>query len=118
MAKTVHVGVLVCALGLSACQASLREAAGPNLARTDQVIAGSQLVERLCVSCHAIGPAGRSPNPSAPPLRTIADRYPPEALEEAFAEGIVVGHPAMPQFQLSAAEIDALVAYLRTLPAS
>jgi hypothetical protein len=36
-------------------------------------------------------------------------------LQEAFAEGIAVGHPAMPEFQFEADESDDLLAYLAEL---
>ena len=35
----------------------------------------------------------------APPFRLLPQRYPVEHLAEALAEGIVTGHPAMPQFK-------------------
>lgn len=68
-----------------------------------------------CAMCHAIGPAGASPLPIAPPFRTFHESYPVEMLEEAFAEGIVTGHPTMPQFELDVAQIDDLIAYLKSL---
>jgi mono/diheme cytochrome c family protein len=37
------------------------------------------------------------------------------ALEEAFAEGILVGHPAMPQFRFTPAQIDDILAYLQSV---
>jgi len=49
---------------------------------------------------HAVGADGESPVPEAPPFRMLEARYPLEALEEALAEGIVTGHPDMPQFAL------------------
>lgn len=78
---------------------------------------GHALAERLCSSCHAIGAVGASPNEEAPAFRRLGERYPPGALAEAFAEGIVVGHPAMPQFELEADEIDDLIAYLEWVQA-
>jgi cytochrome c len=42
-------------------------------------------------------------------------RYPPENLAEALAEGIVSGHPDMPEYVLSPEEIEAVMAYLHTL---
>lgn len=68
-----------------------------------------------CARCHAIGRIGDSPLPIAPPLRTLHQRYPVEELAEALAEGIVTGHPSMPEFQLDGAQIDDLLAYLKTL---
>jgi len=68
-----------------------------------------------CAKCHAIGQYGDSPLAIAPPFRTLHQRYAIEELEEAFAEGIVTGHPTMPQFQLDPAEVNNLIAYLKTL---
>ena len=68
-----------------------------------------------CGSCHAIGRAGDSPLAIAPPFRILHTRYPVEDLAEALAEGITTGHPTMPQFQLDPAQINDLIAYLRTL---
>jgi mono/diheme cytochrome c family protein len=68
-----------------------------------------------CAKCHAIGPVGASPLKIAPPFRTLHERYPIDDLAEAFAEGIVTGHPSMPQFKLDSAEIEDLLAYLKTL---
>ncbi len=73
---------------------------------------GLAFVEKSCARCHAIGEHDASPLSIAPPLRDIANRYPLEGLEEAFAEGIVVGHPAMPEFELEPDEISDLIGYL------
>ena len=58
-----------------------------------------------------------SANPKSPPFRLLARKYPLSNLEEALAEGIVVGHEGleMPQFRLSPAQIEALLAYLRSI---
>jgi hypothetical protein len=37
------------------------------------------------------------------------------ALEEAFAEGVLVGHPSMPEFRFEPRDIDALLAYLESI---
>jgi cytochrome c len=68
-----------------------------------------------CAMCHAVGVAGDSPLAVAPPFRILHQRYPVEDLAEALAEGIVTGHPSMPQFQLDPAQIDDLIDYLKTL---
>lgn len=78
---------------------------------------GRDLVQRDCAGCHAIDVVGASPFAPAPPFRTLHETYPPEALEEALAEGILSGHPAMPQFTFSAAEIADIVAWLKSLEA-
>lgn len=60
---------------------------------------GLVLVKANCAQCHAIGKHGPSPLSEAPPFRDLHKAYPVENLAEAFAEGIVTGHPTMPQFQ-------------------
>ena len=77
--------------------------------------AGGAMADRLCGRCHATGATGDSPMLQAPPFRTFARKWPLENLEEALAEGIVVGHKAMPTFEMSPSEISNLIAYLRTL---
>ncbi len=76
---------------------------------------GYQLAEKLCARCHAIGPAGDSPLKEASPFRTFPQKWPLDHLEEALAEGIVVGHEAMPEFELTPKQIDDFLAYLATL---
>lgn len=77
---------------------------------------GADAARTRCESCHAVGRDDASPNPAAPPLREIRGRYPVEALEEAFAEGVVVGHDTpMPSFVLTPEDIADLTAYLREL---
>ncbi|MCA3600936.1 MAG: cytochrome c [Methylobacterium sp.] len=96
--------VLLLLLGLLAMPAEARDANK-----------GRQLAKTLCSRCHAIGPVGASPHPQAPPFRVIARRYKPESLEEALAEGIVVGHRDMPEFELTTGDIDDFIAYLNRL---
>lgn len=78
---------------------------------------GEALVKAQCAPCHAIGRKDSSPNVAAPPLRTIAAKYRIQDLEEAFAEGIMVGHQAveMPAFEMTPVQIEGLSAYLRSL---
>jgi cytochrome c len=81
----------------------------------DDVARGLAFVTENCSRCHAVGPEGRSPIADAPPFRAIHELYPVEFLEEALAEGIVTGHPDMPQFALDADRIADVIAYLRSL---
>ena len=78
---------------------------------------GRVFAQTNCAQCHAIGRTGESPLKVAPPFRTLHERYPIEHLAEAFSEGIVTGHPSMPQFQLDVAQINDLLAYLKSLEA-
>jgi cytochrome c len=93
--------------------AALSTSSGAALA--DAAQRGFVFVKTNCSMCHAIGRYDESPLAIAPPLRTLHEMYPVESLEESFAEGIVTGHPTMPQFQLDAAQISDLIAYLKTL---
>lgn len=76
---------------------------------------GRAYAEAHCSRCHSIDKVSESPLMIAPPFRILHKRYPVETLQEALAEGIVTGHPAMPQFVLQPAQIGDLVAFLKTL---
>jgi mono/diheme cytochrome c family protein len=93
--------------------------AAPAAAATqdDLVAQGHAIAEADCARCHAIGPTGDSQLPIAPAFRTLSERYPVKDLEEALAEGIVSGHPEMPEFEFQPEEIDALIAYLQSVQA-
>ena len=51
----------------------------------------------------------------APPFRTLHERYPVESLQESLAEGIVTGHPSMPEFRLDPGQVADVIAYLKSL---
>lgn len=76
---------------------------------------GEVLITKNCARCHAIGATGESTHKEAPPFRQVVTRYPLENLAEALAEGIVSGHPDMPEFVFQPDEIDAILAYLGKL---
>jgi cytochrome c len=76
---------------------------------------GRAIAREHCAQCHAVGATGRSRRPAATPFRLIPGRYPVEALEEAFGEGITGSHKGMPDFQFDPADIDDLLAYIRSL---
>jgi cytochrome c len=78
-------------------------------------IAGRDLAQSLCGACHATGRTEASPNPESPPFRDLHKRYPVEDLAESLAEGIVTGHPDMPEVQLTPQAIDNFIAYLKGL---
>jgi len=87
----------------------------PVAADDPTVAEGRAFVEANCQRCHALGRDDESAFEEAPPLREIGLRYPVDSLEEAFAEGIVVGHAAMPEFELEPEEIDRLLTYMHSL---
>lgn len=78
---------------------------------------GREIAEAACSPCHATGRQGASPNAAAPAFRTLGQKYPIDSLEEALAEGILVGHPGMPQVRMSPEDIGAFLAWLKTIQA-
>jgi cytochrome c len=76
---------------------------------------GLAFVRTNCARCHAIDKVSPSPLKAAPPFRTLHERYPVDSLAEAMAEGIVTGHPSMPEFRLDPDQISDVLAFLRTL---
>ena len=82
---------------------------------TDAAAKGRAILEANCHRCHAIGMDDSSHHEEAPPFRVVVTRYPPGNLAEALAEGIVSGHPDMPEFVFQPDEIEAILTYLGTL---
>lgn len=81
----------------------------------ERLMAGEMIVRTHCGRCHATGETGRSPNRAAFPLRELHNRYSLDQLALALSEGMLKRHPAMPKFDLSQSEIDAVMAYLRSI---
>jgi hypothetical protein len=48
-------------------------------------------------------------------FRTLAKRYPIESLEEALGEGLISGHPDMPEFKFEGDDVGAIIAYLKSI---
>lgn len=84
-------------------------------AQAGRIQRGQTFVQTNCALCHAVGRYGESPLKEAPPFRTLEKRYPIENLAEALAEGIITGHPSMPEFQLDPAQINDVIAYLKSI---
>jgi cytochrome c len=103
------LAALLCAGLATAAQAQSTESA--------QVAKGRALVQRNCGMCHAVGRSGLSRNPEAPPFRELHRRYDMEMLGEALAEGILTGHPAMPEFRFEPNEVIAIIRYLQSIQA-
>ncbi len=79
------------------------------------VAQGRRLAQTNCARCHSIDKVGPSPLRIAPPFRTLHERYPVEDLEEPLAEGIMTGHPSMPEFRFEPDQIADFIAFLKTL---
>jgi cytochrome c len=78
-------------------------------------VQGRRLALTYCARCHAIDKVSPSPLKIAPPFRTLHQRYPVRMLEESLAEGIVTGHPTMPEFRFDGDQIGDFIAFLKTL---
>lgn len=76
---------------------------------------GETLVAKECSRCHATARTDQSRHPQAPLFRTLGRRYPIESLEEALAEGIISGHPDMPEFIFESHDVGAIIAYLKSI---
>jgi cytochrome c len=83
--------------------------------RSAAIRRGERLVVAHCSMCHAVDRAGTSPNPLAPPFRTIYGRYPAESMVESLGEGLVSGHPSMPTFVFSPRDVDAILSYFDSI---
>jgi mono/diheme cytochrome c family protein len=76
---------------------------------------GLTFVRTNCARCHSVDKAGGSPLKVAPPFRTLHLKYPIESLQESLGEGIVTGHPTMPEFRLDPGQVGDVIAYLKSL---
>ena len=77
-----------------------------------EVEEGREIAQRWCAECHQVAPEGSATD--------VAPGFPAIAKDHAYTDARLRGwladpHPPMPKLQLSRREIDALVAYLRSL---
>jgi cytochrome c len=104
----------MCALILAA------SAFAPPIAKSEEALPppaqrGLVFVRTHCAKCHSVDRVSPSPLPAAPPFRRLHERYPVETLQESLAEGIVTGHPSMPEFQLDPGQVNDVISYLKSL---
>ena len=76
---------------------------------------GARVFVANCARCHNLEKAGENPYAPAPPFRDIAKMYKATDLEEALVEGIVVGHPAMPEFEMTGEQAAAVATFIDSL---
>jgi cytochrome c len=101
---------LAVTLGLTAQSRSLTAQAVMNTDATR----GRELARRLCANCHATERnGGQAINPDVPSFAAIARQ--PNVTAERLAGRIIVPHPAMPNTQLTVAEIRDVIAYIMAL---
>ncbi|WP_230530159.1 c-type cytochrome [Microvirga roseola] len=94
---------------------ALALSASPSQAQEPRAQRGFTFVQTHCAMCHSIGRFGESPLSEAPPFRTLSQIYPIENLAESLAEGIITGHPSMPEFQLDPGQVNDVIAYLELI---
>ena len=92
---------------------ALLAASTPAVAQSVQ--RGTAIARTYCAKCHSIDKVSPSPLAIAPPFRELQNKYPVEQLEEALAEGLVTGHPTMPEFRFDIGQVRDLIAFLKTL---
>jgi mono/diheme cytochrome c family protein len=83
--------------------------------QSPQAQRGLTIVRVQCERCHAVDKVSDSPLAIAPPFRTLHLKYPIESLERPLTEGIIAGHPTMPQFRFDRDQVGNIIAYLKTL---
>ena len=86
-----------------------------NLTRAELINRGQGIAQTACGSCHAVGKDDVSAHGEAPPFRTIGQNYSVWTLDEALAEGIMVGHPDMPVWELIPEDIEGLLTYMDSI---
>ncbi len=82
-------------------------------AHADAVSDGRALAERWCAACHLVSPEQTVGGDGAPAFATIAAD--PTKSDAGLAAWISDPHPPMPNPGLSRDQVDAVIAYLRSM---
>ena len=84
-------------------------------AQAELVAQGRRVAETWCANCHLVGgPEARGPaGDAAPPFPAIARM--PSTTEMALRAFLQTPHARMPDYRLSGAELDGVVAYILSL---
>jgi mono/diheme cytochrome c family protein len=106
-----HYHAVTAAGLLSACFS----VAAAGSAGATNATAGKAFALANCSHCHSIDKFTPSTLAIAPPFRTLHQRYAVESLEEALGEGIVTGHPSMPEFRLDPGQVGDFISFLKSL---
>ncbi len=111
-AATIAVVAMTVAAVDAGAQAREARTKKETQARLDR---GHALLQQNCGRCHAVGANDASAHHLAPPLRTLGQRYTIDSLEEALAEGLISGHPDMPEFTFEPEDVGVIIAYLKSI---
>jgi tetratricopeptide (TPR) repeat protein len=89
------------------------EPAGTTSTESDRLVRqGKEVAEKSCGPCHAVGTRDVSREQKATEFRNLYRRHPNLTLRAPIERAIAVTHDAMPPFNLSAGDIEAIVAYI------
>ena len=96
---------------------ALLAAASPSIGQSDaaRLKRAETLLARHCGGCHAVGRVGASKHRLAVPLRELSRNYAVDSLQEALAEGLISGHPDMPEFKFAPDDVGAIIDYLKSI---
>jgi len=78
---------------------------------------GERLLRRHCARCHIVGLAGKPTPNSAPMFRNLSKTISMDNLANSLSDGVLTGHPKMPNFYFTSKEVDVIMAYLRSIQA-
>ncbi len=81
-------------------------------ARAGDPAQGHKLARQWCASCHIVTP-GAGGSDAARPFEAVAND--PNVTEAGLRAWLADPHPPMPDLHLTRAEIDAVIAYIRSL---
>lgn len=89
-------------------------AAAQSAAEMERIAYGRAVAESWCANCHIVRPDGRGPvADAAPPFQAIADMVSTTGM--SLRVFLQTPHAPMPDYQLSQAELDGVVAYILSL---
>jgi cytochrome c len=113
-ARNTRLRVISSTLSVVIGLMALPGAAAAQVVKNADPVRGQELARRLCAGCHATEPnGGQALNPDVPSFAAIARQ--PDVTAERLAGRIIVPHPAMPNTQLTVAEIRDVIAYIMAL---
>ncbi len=89
-------------------------AAAQGAIRQERLDLGRRVAETWCSNCHLVGPGARGPaGDAAPPFQAIARM--PSTTEMSLRVFLQTPHAQMPDYRLSAAELDGVTAWILAL---